>query len=54
MKKIGVAKIFLYKSSVHPNIEKVINYYEREGFVQVTNFGYPPPYIDVPSIKRQE
>ncbi|ROT65710.1 hypothetical protein C7M84_016314 [Penaeus vannamei] len=36
----GFARVFLYETDVHPNIQKVLRYYEAEGFVGVTKFAY--------------
>lgn len=33
---LGADKIFFYELQVHPNISKVLNYYEKEGKVKVT------------------
>ena len=52
MKALGVFKIFMYKTTVHPNIEKVLTYYEKIGFATVTTFSYPSTYVDHPSLKR--
>ncbi|XP_069164308.1 uncharacterized protein [Procambarus clarkii] len=48
----GFGRVFLYTANVHPNIEKVLNYYVDDGFVQLTRYSYPPPYINEPSIQR--
>nr|XP_027234582.1 uncharacterized protein LOC113825927 [Penaeus vannamei] len=48
----GVAKVFLLETSVHPNIEKVLRYYEADGFVGVTKFSYPVPYANEPNVRR--
>ncbi|XP_071529386.1 uncharacterized protein [Panulirus ornatus] len=48
----GFGRVFLYATSVHPNLQKVLQYYENEGFLQVTDYTYPPPYINEPSIRR--
>lgn len=36
----GFARVFLYETDVHPSIQKVLRYYEAEGFVGVTKFAY--------------
>ncbi|KAF2349503.1 Glycosyltransferase family 92 [Trinorchestia longiramus] len=52
LRALGVSKVFLYVTRVHPNIEKVLAYYEHQGFVDVTQFNYPPPYVDEPLLRR--
>lgn len=48
----GFGQVFLYNSGVHPNITKVLQYYTDEGFIEVTDYTYPPPYVNEPSIRR--
>ncbi|KAK8738024.1 hypothetical protein OTU49_004356 [Cherax quadricarinatus] len=48
----GIGKVFLYVTDVHPNLEKVLKYYEDDGFVHLINYYYPPPYINEPSLRR--
>ncbi|XP_027227801.2 uncharacterized protein [Penaeus vannamei] len=48
----GFARVFLYETDVHPNIQKVLRYYEAEGFVGVTKFAYPGPYSSDPIIRK--
>ncbi|XP_037801383.1 uncharacterized protein LOC119596287 isoform X2 [Penaeus monodon] len=48
----GFAKVFLLQTTVHPNIEKVLQYYEQEGFVGITQFSYPVPYANEPTLRR--
>ncbi|KAG7164854.1 putative Glycosyltransferase family 92-like 4 [Homarus americanus] len=48
----GFGRVFLYATDVHPNITKVLNYYKKEGFIHLTDYSYPPPYINEPSIRR--
>ena len=53
MRHSGFAKVFLYiNSELHPNIYKVLNFYEDQGFLQITSFSYPPPYVNHPMLKR--
>lgn len=52
LKAQGFGKVFLYVTDVHPNITIVLRYYVEEGFVQVTDYTYPPPYINEPSLRR--
>jgi hypothetical protein len=52
LRALGTSLVFLYVTRVHPNIEKVLRYYEQEGFVHTTDFHYPPPYVDEPLLRR--
>lgn len=38
---LGANKIFLYNLEVHPNVTKVLNYYEEKGYVDVTPISLP-------------
>ncbi|XP_069970325.1 uncharacterized protein [Penaeus vannamei] len=49
---MGFARVFLLQTQVHPNIEKVLRYYEAEGFVGITQFSYPEPYANEPNTRR--
>lgn len=44
VKLLGASKIFLYKTTCHKNIQKVLDFYEKEGTVKLITFYYPPPY----------
>lgn len=48
----GFGQVFLYVTDVHPNITEVLRHYVQEGFVQVTDYNYPPPYVNDPSLRR--
>lgn len=48
----GFNQVFLYVTDVHPNITLVLRHYVREGFVQITDYTYPPPYVNEPSLRR--
>ncbi|KAF2360220.1 Glycosyltransferase family 92 [Trinorchestia longiramus] len=52
LKALGFSKVFLYLTKAHPNVEKVLRFYEKQGFVKVTKFSYPSPYIDDPILRR--
>ncbi|ROT70319.1 hypothetical protein C7M84_011419 [Penaeus vannamei] len=52
LRAMGFARVFLLQTQVHPNIEKVLRYYEAEGFTSVTKFSYPGPYANEPNIRR--
>jgi len=38
---LGADKIFLYNLEVHPNVTKVLNYYEKKGYVDLTPISLP-------------
>lgn len=38
---LGADKIFLYNLEVHPNVTKVLNYYEEKGYVDLTPISLP-------------
>ncbi|KAL7642109.1 UNVERIFIED_CONTAM: hypothetical protein RMT77_007983 [Armadillidium vulgare] len=44
LKLFGIDQIFLYKTTCHENVTKVLQHYEKDGFVRLTTFYYPPPY----------
>ncbi|XP_071549685.1 uncharacterized protein [Panulirus ornatus] len=48
----GFSQVFLLETDVHPNIQKVLRYYEAHGFLGITKFSYPYPYINEPSLRR--
>ncbi|XP_037784924.1 uncharacterized protein LOC119580842 isoform X2 [Penaeus monodon] len=48
----GFARVFLSVTDVHPNLERVLRYYEARGFVGLVRFAYPEPYVNEPSIRR--
>ncbi|XP_064092468.1 uncharacterized protein LOC135205592 [Macrobrachium nipponense] len=52
LRAMGFARVFLHETDVHPNITKVLSHYEDEGFVQVTKYSYPEPYVNEPSTRR--
>nr|XP_045581618.1 uncharacterized protein LOC123745283 isoform X1 [Procambarus clarkii] len=52
LRAMGISRVFLYETDVHPNMEKVLRYYESQGFVEVTKYSYPPPYDNEPSTRR--
>ncbi|CAL4130621.1 unnamed protein product, partial [Meganyctiphanes norvegica] len=52
LKALGIAKVFLYETDVHPDIEKVLNYYEAIGYVSITKYTFPPPYMNDPGLRR--
>ncbi|KAG0728382.1 hypothetical protein GWK47_032609 [Chionoecetes opilio] len=52
MRAQGFSQVFLYVTDVHPNITKVLRHYVHEGFVEVTDYSYPPPYLNDPTLRR--
>lgn len=52
LRALGFGRVFLYVTDVHPNITKVLHHYVQDGFVEVTDYMYPPPYINEPSLRR--
>ncbi|XP_064080831.1 uncharacterized protein LOC135197717 [Macrobrachium nipponense] len=38
---LGVDKVFLYNFDMHPNVTKVLSYYEGQGRVEITNLPLP-------------
>lgn len=50
----GFARVFLSVTDIHPNLERVLRYYEAQGFVGMVRFSYPEPYVNEPSIRRWE
>ena len=41
LRLVGADKIFLYNLGVHPNISKVLNYYETKGYIDVRPISLP-------------
>lgn len=49
---LGAEKIYFYELQVHPNISKVLKYYEGEGKVQVTPLTLPGGQPNVPGFQH--
>lgn len=49
---LGADKIFFYELQVHPNISKVLRYYERQGRVSVTPLTLPGGQPNVPGFQH--
>lgn len=47
---LGAEKIFLYELEVHPNITKVLNYYQEKGLVDVTPLTLPGYQPNIPGL----
>lgn len=43
LKEVGANKIFLYDLAVHPNVSKLLDYYVKEGTVDLTKLYLPGP-----------
>ncbi|KAG0720361.1 hypothetical protein GWK47_048638 [Chionoecetes opilio] len=52
MRAQGFSQVFLHVAEVHPNIIKVLRHYTQEGFVEVTDYTYPSPYLNDPDLRR--
>lgn len=49
---LGAEKIFLYDLEVHPNISKVIRYYVKKGFVELTKLTLPGEQPNLPGFRH--
>nr|CAD7412645.1 unnamed protein product [Timema poppensis] len=49
---LGADKVFFYKLQVHPNISKVLNYYEKLGKVEVTPLSLPGGEPNLPGLQH--
>ncbi|GFU60724.1 glycosyltransferase family 92 protein [Trichonephila clavipes] len=49
---LGAKKIFLYDLEIHPNISKVLNYYQKEGLVQLTPLTLPGNQPNLPGFRH--
>lgn len=49
---LGAEKIFLYDLEVHPNISKVIKYYVKKGFVELTKLTLPGEQPNLPGFRH--
>ena len=59
LRALGAEKIFLYQYEVHPNVEKVLDHYQRKGEVEVTPLTLPGkrpnlPWLTYLSVKRDK
>lgn len=50
VRHLGADKIFLYELEVHPNITKVLNYYQEKGIVEVTPITLPGYQPNIPGL----
>lgn len=49
---LGAAKIFIYILDVHPNVSKVLDYYERQGIVQTVPITLPGQQPNIPGFQH--
>lgn len=47
---VGADKVFMYQLEVHPNISKVLDYYESQGKVEVTPITLPGEQPNIPGL----
>lgn len=49
LKIMGVDRVFLYNLAVHPNVQRVLEHYAMDGFVDLTNLSLPgsQPNLDL-------
>lgn len=52
LRLLGASKIFLYDLEVHPNISKVLNYYKKDGLVEVTPITLPGDQPNLPGFRH--
>jgi len=49
---LGAKKIFLYEMEIHPNISKVLNYYQKKGMVEVSKITLPGNQPNLPGFRH--
>lgn len=49
---LGASKIFLYDLEIHPNISKVLNYYQQNGAVELTKITLPGHQPNLPGFRH--
>ncbi|XP_053202605.1 uncharacterized protein LOC128387433 [Panonychus citri] len=52
LKILGTKKIFLYEMEIHPNISKVLNYYQEKGLVELTPITLPGDQPNLPGFRH--
>ena len=52
LRAMEASKVFIYAYDVHPNVRKVLKYYESRGMASLTYFHNPPPYVDTPILRK--
>ncbi|RXG71058.1 Glycosyltransferase family 92 protein C33H5.2 [Armadillidium vulgare] len=51
-KTFGIDVVTMYMLSAHPNVKKVLNYYEKTGLVKVIQWTNPGDQLNVPSLLK--
>ena len=49
---LGASKIFFYDLESHPNMKKVLKFYEKQGFVQLTTLTLPGSQPNIPGFRH--
>lgn len=49
---VGAKKVFLYDLEVHPNITKVLDYYQQQNFVELTKITLPGNQPNLPGFRH--
>nr|XP_027201491.1 uncharacterized protein LOC113795502 [Dermatophagoides pteronyssinus] len=52
LRLLGANKIFLYELEIHPNISKVLDYYQRDGAVELTKISLPGHQPNLPGFRH--
>jgi len=52
LNSLGADKIFLYNLEVHPNVTKVLDYYQKQGLVDVTPLSLPGYQPTLPGLQH--
>lgn len=52
LRLLGAQKIFLYELEIHPNITKVLNYYQETGLVELTKITLPGHQPNLPGFRH--
>lgn len=52
LRLLGASKVFLYDLEVHPNISKVLDFYQKEGLVEMTKITLPGNLPNLPGFRH--
>ncbi|UYV64538.1 hypothetical protein LAZ67_3001139 [Cordylochernes scorpioides] len=52
LRLLGADKVFLYELEVHPNISKVLQYYQKDSFVELTPISLPGHQPNIPGFRH--
>ena len=52
LQALNVSKVFIYELNVHPNVQRILNYYEKNWFASIIKFTNPTPLFSTPAIVR--